>query len=110
MKCIPLNLISHQQMMVTRKTLKFLLHKFCASDELYHELSVFSESLPRSYLIKQKRNELNKLCHLERTQVSTPMAAQLSISTTLQDLVKQFLDSDYLRELPIITIMNNHGP
>ena len=72
MKCIPLNLISHQQMMVTRKTLKFLLDKFCASDELYHELSVFSESLPRSYLIKQKRNELTKLCHLERTPSQHP--------------------------------------
>ena len=47
---------------------------------------------------------------LKEHQVSTPMAAQLSFSTTLQDLVKQFLDSNYLRELPIITIMNNHGP
>ena len=47
---------------------------------------------------------------LKEHQVSTPMAAQLSFSTTLQDLVKQFLDSNYLRELPIKTIMNNHEP
>ena len=50
----------------------FLLDKFCASDELYHELPVFSEGLPTSYLIKQKRNELNKVCHIERTPGQHP--------------------------------------
>ena len=38
----------------------FLLDKFCVGDEVYHELSMISEGLPKSYLVKQKRNEMNK--------------------------------------------------
>ena len=30
----------------------FLLDKFCVGNEFYHELSMLSEDLPRSYLIK----------------------------------------------------------
>lgn len=75
------------------ETLLFLLDKFCASDELYHELSLLSEDLPRTYLIKQRRNELNKLCHIERTPGQYP-GAQLSFSETLQDHIKQFLESN----------------
>lgn len=29
-----------------------LLDKFCASDELYHELTIMCDELPKSYLIK----------------------------------------------------------
>ena len=32
----------------------YLLDKFCASDELYHELTMICDDLPKSYLIKQK--------------------------------------------------------
>ena len=46
------------------EALLYLLDRFCARDELYHELSLSSDGLPRSYLIKQKRNELNKLCRI----------------------------------------------
>ncbi|CAB4030762.1 Hypothetical predicted protein, partial [Paramuricea clavata] len=41
----------------------FLLDKFCVSDEIYHELMLVSEELPRSYLIKQLRSNLNKTYH-----------------------------------------------
>ena len=30
----------------------FLLDKFCASDELYHEFTLAYDDLPRSYLVK----------------------------------------------------------
>ena len=43
----------------------FLLHKFYVSDEFYHELTVFYEDMPRSYLIKQHRSDLNKVRHIE---------------------------------------------
>ena len=75
------------------ETILYLLDKFCASDELYHELSLLSDCFPKSYLIKQKRNELNKLCHIERTPGEYP-GAQISFSETLQDHIKQFLESN----------------
>lgn len=74
------------------ETLLYLLDKFCAGDELYHELSIISDDLPRSYFIKQKRNSLNQLCHVERVPGQFP-GAQLSFSETLKDHVKDFLAS-----------------
>ena len=74
------------------ETLLFLLDKLCASDELYHELTMVSDGLPRSYLIKQKRNELNKLCHIERVPGQYP-GAQLSFSETLRKHIREFLNS-----------------
>ena len=40
--------------------LLFLLDKFCVTDELYHELTILYNDLPRSYLIKQKRPLLHR--------------------------------------------------
>ena len=42
----------------------FLLDKFCVGDAFYHELTMTFEGLPRSYLVKQCRDNLNKLCHI----------------------------------------------
>lgn len=39
----------------------YLLDKFCASDELYHELTMVCEDLPKSYLPKHKQNQLNNI-------------------------------------------------
>jgi hypothetical protein len=44
-------------------------------------------------LIKQKKNELNKLCHIERTPGQYP-GAQLSFSQTLRDHIQQFFESN----------------
>ena len=44
----------------------FLLDTFCASDELYREFTLAYDDLPRSYLVKQKRSELNKLSNIEK--------------------------------------------
>lgn len=41
----------------------YLLDKFCVGDSFYHELTMVTDGLPRSYLIQQCRNELNKVCH-----------------------------------------------
>lgn len=50
----------------------FFLNKFCVSDKLYHELTFLNNDLPRSYLIKQKRSDLNKLSHVERVPDNYP--------------------------------------
>lgn len=52
-----------------------LLDRFCVGDEVYHELSLIGDGLPKSYLIKQKRTDLNKLNHIERLPGLLPGAA-----------------------------------
>ena len=54
------------------------------SDELYHELTILYNDLPRSYLIKQKRSDLNKISHIQKVPGNYP-GAQISFVDTLQD-------------------------
>ena len=49
------------------KKILFILDKFCIGDAAYHELTMLCEGLPRSYLIKQCKYEINKLSHIVRT-------------------------------------------
>ena len=51
------------------KSVLFLPDKFCITDAAYHELTLTSggQDLPRSYLIKQCKENLNLLCHIGRT-------------------------------------------
>jgi hypothetical protein len=68
----------------------FLLDKFCVGDEMYHKLSVITEGLPKSYLIKQRRGELNKSYHIERLPGPYP-GARLNFKSTLTDHVRDIL-------------------
>ena len=47
----------------------FIMDKFCNEEAAYHELTCCAggEELPRSYLVKQCKKDLNKLCSIERT-------------------------------------------
>lgn len=67
----------------------FVLDKFCIGEVAYHELTMTAngESLPRSYLIKQCKEELNKLCHITRTP-GAPVGAQLDFNTELESEIK----------------------
>ena len=51
------------------KSVLFPPDKFCITDAAYHELTLTSggQDLPRSYLIKQCKENLNLLCHIGRT-------------------------------------------
>ncbi|CAB4024927.1 Hypothetical predicted protein, partial [Paramuricea clavata] len=68
----------------------FLLDKFCVGDEVYHELSILSDDLPKSYLIKQLRSDLNKTYHIERTAGKCP-GANLNFPSTLSVHVEELL-------------------
>ena len=68
----------------------FLLNKFCVCDEMYHKLSVITEGLRKSYLIKQQRGELNKTYHIERLPGPYP-GATLNFKSTLTDHVRDIL-------------------
>lgn len=74
----------------TIEQLLFLLDKFCVGDEVYHELSMISEGLPKSYLVKQKRNQMNKLYHIESLPGIHP-GAMINFTSTLQDHIRDLL-------------------
>lgn len=71
------------------KSVLFALDKFCVGEAAYHELTMTpgGQSLPRSYLIKQCKEELNKLCHITRTP-GEPLGAQLDFKTELETVIK----------------------
>lgn len=52
----------------------FLLDKFCVRDEVYHELTMVFEGMPKSYIVKQLRSNLNETTHIERTPGKFPGA------------------------------------
>ena len=88
--------------------LLFLLDKFCVSDELYHELTILYNDLPRSYLIKQKRSDLNELFHIERIPGKYPGA---QISFTLKDHIREYFKShpNHPLEEPIKVTISGNG-
>lgn len=87
----------------------FLLDKFCVGDEFYHELSMLSEDLPRSYLIKQQRSNLNKTSHIERTLGQFP-GARINFTSTLADHVKDLLtDKPELKQEKIQVKLSGDG-
>lgn len=51
------------------KQILFIQDKFCVGEAAYHELTMTEagEGLPRSYLIRQCKESLNDMCHIERT-------------------------------------------
>jgi len=74
------------------KCVLFLTDKFCISDSAYHELTMTTggDNLPRSYLIKQCRENLNELCHITRTP-GTADGAQFSFQEELTNRIKSQL-------------------
>lgn len=44
-----------------------LLNKFCVGDFFYHEFTMVMDALPKSYLVKERRDQLNNVCHVTPT-------------------------------------------
>lgn len=61
----------------------FLLDKFCVGDVFYHELTMIVDGLPKSYLVKQQRDELNDICHISPTPGNAE-GAQMSFTDLLK--------------------------
>ena len=55
-------------------------------DNFYHELTMISDSLPKLYLIKQKRKHLNDICHITRTPGNMD-GVQVSFKNLLQERI-----------------------
>ena len=63
---------------------------FCIAEAAYHELTMIpaGESLPRSYLIKQCKESLNELSHIERTPWKEK-GAQVNFLDTLRNAIQK---------------------
>ena len=64
--------------------------KFCTGEAAYHELTMVpaGEGLPPSYLVKQCKESLNQICHVERTPGETE-GAQLQFYDTVRNATQK---------------------
>ncbi|CAB4040368.1 Hypothetical predicted protein, partial [Paramuricea clavata] len=70
----------------------FLLDRFCVGDHFYHELSMVINGLPKSYLVKQRRDQLNKMCHINALP-GDQEGAQVSFKELLKERVQNYITS-----------------
>ena len=68
----------------------FLLDKFCVGDYFYHDLTMVVDGLPKSYLVKQRRSELNDICHISPTPGEAE-GAQVSFSELLKERIQDYV-------------------
>lgn len=70
------------------RNILFIMDKFCIGEAAYHELTMFSPSndLPKSYLIKQCRDDMKNICHVTRTPESVIQRKVCVISFVLDFL------------------------
>jgi hypothetical protein len=59
------------------------------SDDFYHELTMLVDGLPKSYLVKQRRDQLNKMCHITTTP-GEEHGAQLRFKELLKNRIKEY--------------------
>ena len=69
----------------------FLLDKVCVGDAFYHELTMTFDDLPRSYLVKQCRDDLNKMCHIDPLQGKHIGAKVSSLEALFQEQIQDYL-------------------
>ena len=74
----------------------FIMDKYCIGEAAYHELTCCAggQELPRSYLVNQCKEDLNKLCSIERTPGEASRAAfnfHNELSTVIEKMVGKAL-------------------
>ncbi|XP_078364150.1 uncharacterized protein LOC144648487 [Oculina patagonica] len=72
----------------TVRSLLYIMDKFCVGDAGYHEVSMVVDDVPRSYLIKQCRSDLNKIFHISKTP-GKHAGAQMSFKEELRVQIKK---------------------
>ena len=70
----------------------YLIDKFGLGDEFLHELSMVFDGLPKSYLFKQCRKELNAGCIIKSTPGKAP-GAQYSFKHLSAERVKHMVST-----------------
>lgn len=69
------------------KQLLCLLDIFCISDSAYHELSMIVGDWPRTYVLIQHREDINKIYHIERLP-GNKAGTTLNLNTEVEKLLK----------------------
>ena len=65
----------------------YVMDTMCVGDSTYHEFSILSEGgLPKSYLVKQRRSQLNSTFAIERTPGVSP-GVQVSFTADLSEKI-----------------------
>jgi hypothetical protein len=72
----------------TVKEVLHILDRFCVGDAAYHSLTVLESGLPRSYMVKQCRGDINGTFHITRTPGDL-IVAQMSFEDELRRKIKQ---------------------
>ncbi len=72
------------------KQVLYITDSFCIGEAAYHEFTMTEggEKLPRSYLVRQCKSDLNSLCHITRTP-GIAEGAQLDLESELKNTMKQ---------------------
>ena len=71
----------------------YLMDKFGVSEDFYHELTMVFNSLPRSYLVKNCKQNLNSKCHLTKTPGEVP-GVQRSFKELLQEHILELVRTE----------------
>ena len=85
------------------KQILFIQDKFCIGEAAYHELTMTpgGEGLPRSYLIRQCKETLNEICHIERTPGKIE-GAQVVFKDELRNIIRKHVSH---RALIVYTVL-----
>ena len=76
------------------ESILYLIDKFGVGDEFIHELSMTVDGMPKSYLIKQCRKDLNGGCFIKSTPGKAP-GAQYSFKELLVEQIKHMVCPKY---------------
>ena len=74
------------------ESILYLIDKFGVGDEFMHELSMVVDGMPKSYLFKQCRKDLNMGCIITSTPGRAP-GAQYSLKQLLADRIKHMVST-----------------
>ena len=79
------------------KEILFITDKFCVGEAAYHEITMTDggEDLPRSYLVKQCKKNLDNLCHVTRTP-GPSKGAQLDFEAELKNAIRKQVKGYFL--------------
>ena len=77
------------------KGILFITDKFCIGTAAYHEMTMSpgGEELPRTYLIRQCKENMNELCHITRTP-GYAHGAQIVFEEDFKTRIKSEVNND----------------
>ena len=96
------NSLSEEEKRKVEQISPLLVRQFCVGDSFYHEISMITDSLPRSYLVNQCRDQLNKMCHIEALDGNFEGGKMSSVETVFKEHI-----SDYLTQNPDFDTTND---